>query len=164
MQNPRRWLARDERPLQGGKRQIFFQPVSDRPSGNAARVKVENNGEIKPAFGSPDITDAGGPFLIGCGGRKILIKMIGRDRPAMAAAGGLFEAAFLTRLKVIIPRSRQNPKILWVDDAEVVGDRITKVLQFSGDFVAQEIERGVRELSACGVAFVVRDIPVHETP
>src|SRR5208283_2959719 len=25
-----------------------------------------------------------------------------------------------------IPRSRQNPKILWVDDAEIVGDRITK--------------------------------------
>ena len=102
MQNPRPWLAQDERPLQGGKRQIFFPPVSDRPSDNAGRGKVENNGEIKPAFGSPDITDVGGPLLIGCGGRKILIKMIGRDRPAMAAAGGLFEAAFLTRLKVII--------------------------------------------------------------
>jgi hypothetical protein len=25
-----------------------------------------------------------------------------------------------------VPRTRQNPKILWVDDAEVVGDRITK--------------------------------------
>jgi hypothetical protein len=36
MQNPRPWLAQDERPLQGGKRQIFFQPVSDRPSDNAA--------------------------------------------------------------------------------------------------------------------------------
>jgi len=31
-----------------------------------------------------------------------------------------------------------------------------------GDFVAQEIERGVRELSTCGLAFVVRYIPVHE--
>ena len=63
-----------------------------------------------------------------------------------------------------IPRSPQNPKILWVDDAEVVGDRITKACPVLGDFVAQEIERGVRELSACGVAFVVRYIPVHETP
>ena len=63
-----------------------------------------------------------------------------------------------------IPRSPQNPKILWVDDAEVVGDRITKACPVLGDFVAQEIERGVRELSACGVAFVVRDIPVHEAP
>jgi hypothetical protein len=24
-----------------------------------------------------------------------------------------------------IPRSRHNPKILWIDDAEIVGDRIT---------------------------------------
>ncbi|MGB6176925.1 MAG: tetratricopeptide repeat protein [Methylocella sp.] len=63
-----------------------------------------------------------------------------------------------------IPSSRQNPKILRVDDAEVVGDRITEACPGLGDFVAQEIERGVRELSACGVAFVVRDIPVHETP
>src|SRR5271157_4647450 len=63
-----------------------------------------------------------------------------------------------------IPRSRQYPKILWIDDAEVVGDGITKASPVLGDFVAQEIERGVRELSACGVAFVVRYIPVHETP
>src|ERR1700730_220782 len=61
-----------------------------------------------------------------------------------------------------IPRSRQYPKILWIDDAEVVGDGITKASPVLGDFVAQEIERDVRELSACGVAFVVRYIPVHE--
>src|SRR3984893_2739978 len=63
-----------------------------------------------------------------------------------------------------IPRSRQYPKILWIDDAEVVGDGITKASPVLGDFVAQEIERDVRELSACGVAFVVRYIPVHEPP
>ena len=63
-----------------------------------------------------------------------------------------------------IPRSRQYPKILWIDDAEVVGDGITKASPVLGDFVTQEIERDVRELSACGVAFVVRYIPVHETP
>src|ERR1039457_1388781 len=63
-----------------------------------------------------------------------------------------------------IPRSRQYPKILWIDDAEVVGDGITKASPVLGDCVAQEIEPGVPELSACGVAFVVRYIPVHETP
>jgi hypothetical protein len=36
MQNTRLWLTQDERPLQCGKRQIFFQPVTDRPSDNAA--------------------------------------------------------------------------------------------------------------------------------
>src|SRR6202035_6141078 len=45
-----------------------------------------------------------------------------------------------------IPRSRQYPKILWIDDAEVVGDGITKASPVLGDFVAQEIERDVREL------------------
>ena len=28
-------------------------------------------------------------------------------------------------LSLCIPRSRHNPKILWIDDAEIVGDRIT---------------------------------------
>ena len=63
-----------------------------------------------------------------------------------------------------IPSSRQNPKILGVDDAKVAGDRITEASPVLGDFAAQEIKRGVRELSACGMAFVVRDIPMHETP
>jgi len=67
-------------------------------------------------------------------------------------------------VEMVYTRSRQYPKILWIDDAEVVGDGITKASPVLGDFVAQEIERGVRELSACGVAFVVRYIPVHETP
>ena len=53
------------------------------------------------ALGSAD-TEAVGPFLIWCSGVKILIKMIGRDRPAMVAVGGLFEAAFLTRLQIVI--------------------------------------------------------------
>ena len=45
----------------------------------------------------------------------------------------------LARLRdwgVDIPGSRQNPKILWVDDAEVVGDRIAKALPVFGDFFA----------------------------
>ena len=33
---------------------------------------------------------------------------------------------------VDIPRSRHNPKILWVDDAKIVGDRITEVWPFPG--------------------------------
>jgi hypothetical protein len=57
-----------------------------------------------------------------------------------------------------IPRSRQNPKILWVYDAKIVGDRIAKVRPTSGNISAQEIERGVGEFSACRVGFVMRDI------
>jgi hypothetical protein len=63
-----------------------------------------------------------------------------------------------------IPCSRYNPKILWIDDAEIIGHQIAASSPVLGDFVAQEIERGVRELSACGVASVVRDVLVHEAP
>ena len=35
-----------------------------------------------------------------------------------------------------IPRSRQNPKILWVDDAEVVRDRIAQLRPVLRDFLA----------------------------
>jgi hypothetical protein len=92
----------------------------------------------------------------------------GRMNGSLAARTGHksnFLNSFVFRpIRHDIPRSRQYPKILWIDDAEVIGDGITKASPVLGDFVAQEIERGVRELSACGVAFVVRFIPVHETP
>ena len=38
-----------------------------------------------------------------------MIKMIGRDRLTMVAVGGLFEATFLTRLKVIITHQPGDP-------------------------------------------------------
>ena len=39
-------------------------------------------------------------------------------------------------LGVIVPGSRQNPKLLRIDDAEVVGDRIAKFWPASGDVFA----------------------------
>src|SRR5438552_6062178 len=63
-----------------------------------------------------------------------------------------------------IPRSSHNPKILWVDDAEIVGDRIAEVRPILGNFVTQKTERGIGELGAGRVAFVVRDVLVHEAP
>jgi hypothetical protein len=63
-----------------------------------------------------------------------------------------------------IPCSRQNPKLLRVDDAEVVGDRITKFWPVFGDFFAQEGERRFGEFSVCGVSLVVRQMLVHCAP
>ena len=37
------------------------------------------------------------------------------------------------------PRSRHDPKILWVDDAEIVGDRITKVRPIPGTFSRRKL-------------------------
>src|SRR5580704_359676 len=64
-----------------------------------------------------------------------------------------------TRANAILG-SPHNPKFLWVDDAEIVGDRITEVRPVPRNFFTQETERRVSELGACCVAFVVRDVSV----
>jgi hypothetical protein len=46
------------------------------------------------------------------------------------------------------PCSRHNPKILGVDDAEIVGDRITEVRPIPRNFFTQETERRIGELGA----------------
>ena len=64
----------------------------------------------------------------------------------------------------VIPRSRHDPKILWVDDAEIVGDRITKVRPIPRNLFTQKTERRIGELGASCVALVVSDVSVHEAP
>ena len=66
--------------------------------------------------------------------------------------------------KAFIPRSRHDPKILWVDDAEIVGDRITKVRPIPRNLFTQKTERRIGELGASCVALVVSDVSVHEAP
>jgi len=60
--------------------------------------------------------------------------------------------------------SRQNPKILWVDDTEVVGDRIAQLRPVFRSFFAQEFERGVGDFAIGGVGLVVREMLVHHAP
>jgi hypothetical protein len=67
-------------------------------------------------------------------------------------------------LDFIIPRSRHDPKILWVDDAEIVGDRIAKVRPIPRNLFTQKTERRIGELGASCVALVVSDVSVHEAP
>src|ERR1035437_10767790 len=66
--------------------------------------------------------------------------------------------------KDCIPRSRHNPKILGIDDAEIVGDRITEVHPIPRNFFTQETERRIGELGASRVGFIVRDMLVHHAP
>jgi hypothetical protein len=63
-----------------------------------------------------------------------------------------------------IPRSRDDPKILGRDDAEVVGDRVAEVRPIARNLFAQETERRVGELRAGCIAFVVRNVSVHQAP
>src|ERR1035437_8162974 len=65
---------------------------------------------------------------------------------------------------ISIPRSRHNPKILGVDDAEIVGYRITEVRPIPRNFFTQETERRIGKLGASCVALVVRDMLVHHAP
>ena len=60
--------------------------------------------------------------------------------------------------------SPNNPKFLWVDDAEIVGDRIAEVGPVARNFFAQETERRIGELGASCVGFVVRDVSMHDAP
>jgi hypothetical protein len=63
-----------------------------------------------------------------------------------------------------ILRSRHNPKILGVDDTEIVGDRIADVPPIPRNFFTQETERRIGELGASRVGFIVRDMLVHHAP
>ena len=63
-----------------------------------------------------------------------------------------------------IPRSPENPKILGVDDSEIVGDLVAIVAPFSGQLDAQEVQDGLAEVLERRVAPVMGDVPVHQPP
>src|SRR5271157_3286393 len=65
---------------------------------------------------------------------------------------------------VAILCSRENPKILWVDDAEVVGDLIAVDIPVPGHVVAQEGQDRDAEILEAGVALVVGDVFVRQPP
>lgn len=63
-----------------------------------------------------------------------------------------------------IPRSRENPEIRWVYDAEVIRNLIAPVLPVFRHVVAQEVQHGDAEILEACVAFVVGDVSVHQSP
>jgi hypothetical protein len=60
-----------------------------------------------------------------------------------------------------IPRSRENPKILWVDDSEVVRDSVAVGVPIPRHVVAQEGQHGDAEIPEAGVALVVGDAAIE---
>ena len=82
-------------------------------------------------------------------------------KPLTSFINGM-KGEYITR--VYIPRSRHDPKILWVDGAEIVGDRITKVRPIPRNLFTQKTERRIGELGTSCVALVVSDVSVHEAP
>jgi hypothetical protein len=68
----------------------------------------------------------------------------------------------LLRITICIPRSRHNPKILRVDDAEIVGDRITEVRPIPRNFFTQETERRIANWAQVSIeAFYPMLVLIH---
>src|SRR5271165_6767542 len=64
----------------------------------------------------------------------------------------------------IIAVSREDPKILRVDDAEIVGDGRRELVEPARHGFAQEPEYGFGEVAEFGVSPVVGDVLVHHLP
>src|SRR5208283_1246942 len=63
-----------------------------------------------------------------------------------------------------IAASREDPKILRVDDAEIVGDGRRELVEPLRHGLAQEAEHDFGEVAEFGVALVVGDVLVHHLP
>ena len=79
------WLAQAHRHIQRPDRQILLHPVADSPAHDAAAMEIEDDGEIEPAFCSPDIGDVARPFPVGCIGGKITVEPVRRNTQAVVA-------------------------------------------------------------------------------
>ena len=96
-----------------------------------------------------------------------VVNAIAPEVPTRAVLLGALPYVIAMLLGIVIlciPRSRHDPKILWVDDAEIVGDRITKVRPIPRNLFTQKTERRIGELGTSCVALVVSDVSVHEAP
>ncbi len=64
----------------------------------------------------------------------------------------------------VIPRSRDNPEVCWVNDTEIVGDLVAISAPVLWHVVAQEGQHRDAEIRERGVALVVGDLSVHQPP
>ena len=135
------------------------EQYANRPGRNAQQAVVEV--EALLFRGHPEVVDADLADYFGSIPHAELLKSVARrivDRRV------LHLIKLSPTIDCIIPRSRHDPKILWVDDAEIVGDRITKVRPIPRNLFTQKTERRIGELGASCVALVVSDVSVHEAP
>jgi len=66
--------------------------------------------------------------------------------------------------RVVIPRLRENPKIVVLYDAGIVGDLIAELSPILRQVFTKECEYRICELLVCRVISVVRDALVHHGP
>src|SRR5208283_2572466 len=63
-----------------------------------------------------------------------------------------------------IPRSRDNSELRWVYDTEIVSNLITIGTPVLRHVVAQKAQHSNAEVLEGGIALVVGDVPMHQTP
>lgn len=60
--------------VQRTDRQIPLHSIADRPTNDAARVQIQDDGQIQPAFMRPDLGDVACPFLVRLLSEKVPIQ------------------------------------------------------------------------------------------
>lgn len=103
-----RRTAQSDGSSQRPYRQIFLYSVARGPTDDPAGMQIHHDGEIQPAFGSPDVRDVGSPLLVRRVSAEILIQNIRRDRTSMVAVGRLLVSSFLQRFYVVIPHQTRD--------------------------------------------------------
>ena len=66
--------------LEGGAHQLICHPFVHAPADNPAREYIQNNREIQPSLGSPNVCDVAGPEPIRGFGREVALNQVRHDR------------------------------------------------------------------------------------
>jgi len=94
-------LSQGDCALQRIHCQASFHPITQTPADDASGEEIQNDGEIEPALGRPDIGDVDTPFLVGPRGRKVLAQNIRRNRPGVIAVRCLLETRLLSCFQAV---------------------------------------------------------------
>ena len=79
--------AQGDRPVQCPDRQIFLQPVADRPTAHAPARQIRNDSKTNPAPAGPDVADVACPFPVRPVRAEIPAPKVRRGGEHMSAIG-----------------------------------------------------------------------------
>lgn len=74
-----RRVTQPYRHIQGTDGQILFHPIARGPPDYATTEQIDDDSEVEPALGSPDITDISRPFPVGAFSKEITVQKAGRN-------------------------------------------------------------------------------------
>lgn len=77
MQQPRQRFASPQCHRERVRGEIRRQARSHRPANNGARVKIEHDRQIEPAFAGPEVGDVAGPDAVCRRGCELPIEHVG---------------------------------------------------------------------------------------